>query len=241
MTDKKDDEKIRVFSYLRVSTEMQKIDMQRESVNIFLKNNPHIELIREFIDDAFSGALGWERPDFKEMYDALDKVDGIIIYNWDRLSREEEFAVMLMYSLKRKNKVVYISSSGEMLNFTNLPARLKTFIDSAYSERERVRIKKRQMDGIATYKKQHGRWGAKVKWGQSLTGAKISEKRFWKLYKQYRKAGISKSGIARILNLSRPTLYNRLDENYKKYNMIESNLLIKKEKKEKELNMKEIV
>jgi len=211
----------RVFSYLRVSTKMQKIDMQRKSIEEFLKTHPNVNVVKEFIDESYSGALGWERPAFKEMMTQIDDVDGIIIYNWDRLSREEEFAVYLMYSLRRKNKFIYISSTREKLNFDELSIRLKTFVDAAFSERERKRIKQRQMDGIKAYIEKYGRWGPRKKYGIALTGARISEKRFWKLYEQYRKAGISKAGIARILNISRYTLYKRLNEKPKKYQEIE--------------------
>lgn len=211
----------KVFRYYRVSTEMQKLDMQKKSVKDFLKNREHIEVIESFTDEAISGALGWERPAFREMMEKIDKVDGIILYDWDRLSREEEFAVNLMYSLKNKNKFVYESNTGQKLDFNIMHNRLIGFIKSINASEERIRTKKRQKDGIKAYKEKHDRWGPHKKFGNNLSGKKLPETSFWRLYEQYRMANISKAGIARILKISRQTLYKRLNENLDKYNEIE--------------------
>ncbi len=210
----------KLFEYYRVSTEKQDFGIQKESIEEFFKKNPH-KSIDSFEDYAKSGALGWEREAFTEMVSRLNEVDGLVIYDWDRISREEEFAVSLIYALRRKNKIVYESSSDKLLDFRKLSDRLTGIIKSMWSEEEQLKIKKKQKDSIKIFKKEHGRWGPFKKFGESLGGSRLSENQFWNRYEQYRKAYISKSGIARILNISRQTLYKRLNANKEKYQEIE--------------------
>lgn len=211
----------KVFVYYRISTELQNFEMQEKSIEKFVKAK-NLEVIGEFKDEAMSGALGWERPAFKDMFDKIKAVDGIVLYDWDRISREEEFAVQLMYFLKNKNKFVYESNTGMKLNFNQLQYRIQTFFKSVLASEERLKIKKRQKDGIEAYKENQGRWGPKIKYGKSETGKTYSKDSFWRLYEQYRMARVSKSAIARILSISRTTLYQRLEEDPEKYELIES-------------------
>ncbi|MBA7526077.1 hypothetical protein ES705_18237 [subsurface metagenome] len=215
---------LKLFDYYRVSTEKQDFGIQKQSIKEFYELNPH-KSIDSFEDYAMSGALGWERPAFTDMVSRLDEVDGILIYDWDRISREEEFAVSLIYTLRRKKKVVFESNSNKSLDFSKMSDRLTGIIKSMWSEEERLKINKKMKDGIKNYKQKHGRWGRKKVFGVTLSGSHLSENQFWNRYEQYRKAKISKSGISRILNMSRQTLYKRLKEKLQKYQEIESSLV----------------
>jgi len=219
---------MKLYAYYRVSTIMQSIQMQKEIVKKFIEEKG-FEIVEEFIDESMSGALGFERPAFNEMYNLLannEEVDGIVVYNWDRLSREEEFAVMLMYYLRRKNKVVYNADKGECLSFDQQIDRIKTFINSSYNEQERLRIKQRIKDGIKAYTKREGRWGRKIIYGKNpASNRPLSEKSFWKHYEKYRiKFNFSKSAIARLFQISRSTLINRLNESPERLKIIEDKL-----------------
>jgi len=212
------------FFYARVSTNLQDVKMQVKAKDRFLERH-HIDVIDTFKDDAKSGALGFEREALKEMFDRIDEVDCIIVYDWDRLSREEEFAISLMYFLRKKRKYVYEITSGQKLDFNKLQARLQAIIKSLISSEERLKIKKRQMDGILAYREEHKRWGPRKKYGKSLHGTRYTKEAFWRTYKQYRLAGISKAGIARLLKISVPTLYKRLKEDFEgKYERFEQKL-----------------
>lgn len=211
------------FFYTRVSTNLQDTKMQEKAKERFLEHY-NINVIDVFKDDAKSGALGFEREALKEMFDRIDEVDCIIVYDWDRLSREEEFAISLMYFLRKKGKYVYEITSGQKLDFNQMQARLQAIIKSMVSSEERLKIKKRQKDGIAAYKDEHKRWGPRKKYGESLHGTPYNKQSFWRTYKQYRLAGISKAGIARLLKISTPTLYERLKEFKEKYKRFEQKI-----------------
>lgn len=214
---------LKLFDYYRVSTEKQDFGIQKQSIEEFYEKNPH-KSVASFEDYAKSGALGWEREAFTEMVSRLNEIDGIVIYDWDRISREEEFAVSLIYALRRQNKVVFEANTNRLLDFRKISDRLTGIVKSMWSEEERLKIKKKQKDSIKKFKKDHGRWGPFKKYGESIGGSTLSENQFWNRYEQYRKAKISKSGISRILNMSRQTLYKRLNENKEKYKEIENKL-----------------
>lgn len=209
-----------LFEYLRVSTDKQDTQMQKEANRKFIHGKP-FKIVASFEDSAKSGALGWERLDLKEMFDKLKNVKGILLYAWDRISREEEFAITLIYLLRKENKYVLESSTGLKLNFDEMHNRLIGMIKSVVAEDERLRIKKRQKDGIKTFKKKHKRWGRFKYYGKSESGKELTEELFWRKYELYRNAKISKSAIARLLKMTRTTLYKRLNENKEKYNEIE--------------------
>lgn len=221
----KNDEKIyNLLEYLRVSTDLQDTKMQKEKNKKFIQGKPY-KIIATFEDKAKSGALGFERLEFKAMYDKLNDADGILTYAWDRISREEEFAITFMYILRNEDKFVIESSTGLKLNFDQMHNRLIGMIKSVIAEDERLKIKKRQKDGIALFKKEHKRWGRFRKFGVSTeTGKELTEEMFWKKYEIYRKAKISKSAIARLLQITRTTLYKRLNENIVKLTEIEEKI-----------------
>lgn len=219
----KSQESEKLFIYYRVSTELQDTKMQKYSVKKFLEDKKII-IVEEFEDKAMSGILGFERPAFKEMNNRLDEVDGIILYDWDRISREEEFAVTLMYALRNKNKFVYESSTGQKLDFNQLYSRIQTFLKSVMASEERLRIKKRQKGGIAGFIEEYGRWGPFPYYGKNTSGKKLTRESFWQLYEQYRIALIGKSAIARVLQMSRTNLYNKLKKDMKRYKEIEERL-----------------
>lgn len=176
-----------------------------------------------------SGKYGWEREQFRKMIKNIDNYDGIIIYDWDRLSRDEEFAVNLMYLFRKKNKFVYESKSGQKLDFNEMQFRLLTFFKSVMVEDDWKKRNERQKDGIENFIKENKRWGPFKKYGTAQNGRSLNKDSFWRLYELYREARISKSGICRIIDISKPTLLKRLSEDPERFNEIE--MKIKKEVK----------
>lgn len=212
----------KIFIYYRVSTDLQDIKMQKNNVSKYLsKEGDNYEVIDVFADKGISGATK-ERPAFQKMLERLNEVDGIMVYNWDRMSRDEEFATNLMYELRKKGIFVLESDTGQKYNFKEAYHRMITFIKSQEAERERKRHLRRTKDGIATFIDKHNRWGPSKKYGFTSNGKPLNKEKFWYFYETYRLANVSKSAISRILGLSRPTLYKRLDEELERYKKIES-------------------
>lgn len=221
----------KVFAYYRTSTDLQTIEMQRHSVEEYAKKN-NMNIVKTFVDEHISGSLGFERNAFKEMYEEIkntNDVKAILVYAWDRISRDEEFAVMFMYYLKNMGIMIIESQSGMVLDFQNMTHRLKVMIDSVFSQEERIRIKKRQIDGIKAFREKHGYWGRKTNYGKSpYSHRDMSKDTFWNNYEIFRlEVKLSRSAIARMFGISRASLYRRLNEDKKRYEAIEKKYLEK--------------
>jgi DNA invertase Pin-like site-specific DNA recombinase len=233
MNDSEKNDKNRVFAYYRTSTDIQSIDMQKHSVKNYAEKN-NMEIVEEFKDEGISGVVGFERPAFQRLYNRLKNVNNIhavLVYAWDRISRDEEFAVMFMYYIKKIGVKIIETKSGMELDFRNMTHRLKTMFDSVFSQEERLRIKKRQIDGIKAYREEHnGEWGRRKSYGKSpFSHREMSEETFWRNYEIFRlETLLSKSAIARMFEISRATLYRRLEENGDKYEQIEREYAEKK-------------
>ena len=190
----------KIFTYFRVSTDLQDVESQKLGVRQFLKNHD-VQIIDEFIDLGFSGKKGVERPAFNEMISRLDEVDGVCLFDYDRLTRNEEIGVLLMYEMRSKSKKIYEARTGMILTFEPMTERLLTFVKSMLAEEERKKILDRQASGIKAYKERNGRWGRKQK--------KLNAKR----YEEYQKLGLSKTATAKLLGMTVPTLKKLLNEN----------------------------
>lgn len=218
----------KVFIYYRVSTALQDVKMQKHSVDEFLKHKD-LNVIDEFTDIE-SGEYTDEREAFSEMLKRLEEVNAIVVYDWDRLSRNERFAINFVFDLRDAKIVVYQSKNGTRLDFEQLGYRLSTIINSVIASEERLKIKKRQKDGIKKFKKDYGYWGRKIFYGINPNSNRImSKKTFWEKYEQFRvDFQTSKSAIARIFQMGKSTLFKRLYEDKEKDKEIDVKHYLKK-------------
>lgn len=199
----------KIFAYYRVSTDKQKEkntqENQKKAIFEFIEGKD-LEIIAEFEDLGLSGADN-ERPEFQKMISRLDEVQGIIIYDLDRLTRDFEMGVNFMFMMKKLKKSMYIARTKEIKDFSDDSEQLMTIIKSWVSAQERQKIKERQKIGIKRYIDKKGRWGREKTFGKYKT-----PEQFWKNYDEYREMGISKVSCAKLLGLSPKSLYRRLAE-----------------------------
>ena len=93
---------LRVVIYLRLSAEdgdkveSNSISNQRTLIHEYLKNHEEFSLVKEFIDDGYSGT-NFDRPDFQDMMKMLEEgeVDCVIVKDLSRLGRD--FSGVLRY------------------------------------------------------------------------------------------------------------------------------------------------
>ena len=190
------------FAYIRVSTDIQEEKKTQENQEKAIKDyvkKYNIEVIEWFYDLALSG-VDLNRPKLNEMLSRLSEVQSIIIYDTSRLSRNFEYSIGLIFQFKNLGKRIHVVSEGAILDYQNDMNQLIEIIKSWYNAYERKKILARQKLGIERYKEKNGRWGRKTK--------KLDVKK----YNFLRKSGVSKSAIARILKISRTTLWERLKE-----------------------------
>jgi DNA invertase Pin-like site-specific DNA recombinase len=196
MTDK-------IFIYYRVSTKKQAdagtIQNQKRAVQSFLKDKD-VTVMDTFIDEALSGA-NTDRPGYQAMIARLDEVDGIAVYDLDRLSRNYEDAAMLCFKLQSIGKRLYLARTNIIEDWSKEHNILVQQIVAWGADQERKRIKQRQKDGIERYKLHHGgAWGKPVK--------KVN----WREYDYYASLKIGKRKIAKMMGMHVTTLYARLKD-----------------------------
>lgn len=93
---------LRVVAYLRLSAEdgdkveSNSISNQRTLIHGYLKNHEEFSIVKEFIDDGYSGA-NFERPGFQDMMKMLEKgeADCVVVKDLARLGRD--FSGVLRY------------------------------------------------------------------------------------------------------------------------------------------------
>ena len=138
-----DKENIAVM-YLRLSkedgekTESNSISNQREIINSYVKRN-QITMVKEYVDDGYSGAT-FDRPNFKEMMkDAYDKkFDTIIVKDLSRFGRDYIEAGKYIQRIFPENGIRFISvndnydSKSAGMNDTHLILPIKNFINDSY-------------------------------------------------------------------------------------------------------------
>lgn len=136
---------MKVVTYLRVSTEMQKdrgsLETQRESLNEYCKKN-NLKIIDSF-EDVMSGGIADRDGILKIMAMLpLKKFEGVVVQNSDRVSRDFKDGT-LFFNDFRKHNVRLISVMEGPLDFRddNTDAMAKIRLIFSEMERRKMRIR----------------------------------------------------------------------------------------------------
>ncbi len=138
--------------YIRVSTDAQaeegySIEAQQKELISYCKlnNMPSYEL---YIDGGYSGA-NLNRPRMQDLIADIKagKIDAVVVYKLDRLSRSIVDTVELYYGLFKKNNCCFISVK-DGFNNTNKLADVVIPMFSSFAEQERENIRMRTRMGM---------------------------------------------------------------------------------------------
>lgn len=139
----------RVAIYARVSTQEQaengnSLDFQIEKLKAYCQLHEY-KVVDEYVDAGVSGAKS-ERPALNKLKKDIDKIDIVLIYKLDRLSRSIKDTMYLIEDLFKPNDVNLISLSE---NFDTSQAMGMATIGmlSTFAQLERETIKERMMAG----------------------------------------------------------------------------------------------
>ena len=139
----------RVAIYARVSTQEQaengnSLDFQIEKLKAYCQLH-EFKIVGEYVDAGVSGAKS-ERPALNKLKKDIDKIDIVLIYKLDRLSRSIKDTMNLIEDLFKPNNVNLISLSE---NFDTSQAMGMATIGmlSTFAQLERETIKERMMAG----------------------------------------------------------------------------------------------
>lgn len=181
------------IAYVRVSTVDQNEQRQIQGLE---KYN-----IDKWFKEKVS-AKDINRPKLQEMLEFAREGDNIYIWDFSRLARSTKDLLELVELIQEKK--INLISVKENLDTSTPTGRLMLSMIGAINQFERENLLERQREGIAI---------AKAK-GKYKGRKEISIENFKEYYEKYMRREVSKSELAKELNISRPTL-DKLIKNYK--------------------------
>lgn len=181
-------------AYVRVSTIEQNESRQIEALK---KHN-----IEKWFTEKVS-AKDTNRPELQAMLEFVRENDTIYIHDFSRLARSTKDLLDIVETLNKKG--VHLVSNKEALDTSTPQGKLMLTMLAAIYEFERQNMLDRQREGIAIAKSKGVYKGRRAKEVQN----------FDKEYERYLKREINKSELAKVLNISRPTLDKLIAEKTK--------------------------
>lgn len=185
------------IAYVRVSSVEQNEARQVEAIEKFG--------IEKWFTEKVS-AKDTKRPQLQAMLDFAREGDTIYIHDFSRLARSTKDLLDLVERLKEKKIELY--SIKEQIDTTTPTGQLMLTMIAAINQFERENLLERQREGIAIARRKGVYKGRKA--------IKVDNDRYEELYGQYMARKLSKSGMAKALGVSRPTL----DKIIKEKNMV---------------------
>ncbi len=131
-----------VGAYTRLSrddgdkAESESIGSQKEIIRDFIQNKKDMVIIKEYIDDGYSG-VSFERPGFKQMMEDVKtkKIDCIICIQWfAKLFQAEIKNIITMFVLPTKQNLVAVLTVSAKASLIGLCCCLYKTIFSRYAD-----------------------------------------------------------------------------------------------------------
>lgn len=179
--------------YVRVSTVTQHEDRQLVTMEKYG--------VEKLFQEKVSGK-DKNRPQLQQLLDFVREGDTVIIHDFSRLARSTKDLLEIVEYLN--NKKVALISAKENLDTSTATGKLMLTMIGAINEFERTNLLERQREGIAVAKKKGKYKGRK----------EVKIDNFEQYYNKYLNREITKTQLAKELNISRPTL-DKLIKEYK--------------------------
>ena len=188
------------IAYIRVSSVEQNEQRQVEAMQKFSIEKWFIEKV---------SAKDTNRPKLQEMLEFCREGDTVHIHDFSRLARSTKDLLDIVELLGKKG--VTLVSNKENIDTSTPTGKLMLTMIGAINEFERMNLLERQKEGIAIAKREGKYKGGKCK----------EIPNFVEHYNRYKAREISKSTLAKELNISRPTL-DKLIIEYNKESVCEN-------------------
>lgn len=156
-------------AYLRVSTEAQLerygLDVQRQKILDYCERNG-VVIDKWYVDGGYSGSK-LDRPEIQKLLDDAEcgLIKTVYIYKLDRLSRDTQDTLDLMYRILPKYGVKVVSMTEE-IRTDNPMDKVMLTMNAAMNQYEREVIRMRMSAGmVERVKKGYWMGGGRVPWG----------------------------------------------------------------------------
>jgi DNA invertase Pin-like site-specific DNA recombinase len=196
----------KVFAYVRVSTKEQNTGRQLQAINDYCKTNSIVISDRDIYSDKASGK-DFIRPQYQALKLNLRPGDTIIIKELDRLGRNMD-QIKSEWQKLMKSGISIIVIDTPILNTQhktdlekNLISNIVFELLSYMAEKERLKIRQRQAEGIALLKSKNN--------GKGVGRPKVEyPKEFKKVYSLWKSGEITAVNAMAELGLKKNTFYN---------------------------------
>lgn len=182
------------IAYVRVST----IEQNEERQLVALEKHG----IEKWFIEKVSGKNASDRAELQNMLDFAREGDTIYIHDLSRLARSTKDLLEIVDTLN--NKGVQLVSNKENIDTNTPTGKLMLTMIGAIAEFERTNMLERQREGIAIAKAEGKYKGRKA--------IEIESTTFTREYERYMRREITKSELAKVLKVSRPTLDKMIRE-----------------------------
>ena len=156
-----EEKKMKVALYARVSTEQQidnySIPLQKERMKAFCVSKGWTD-ITEYVDGGYSGS-NLNRPALQQLQKDIEhqKINAVIVYRLDRLSRSQRDTLFLIEEMFLPNNVEFISIS-ETIDTSTPFGRAMIGVMSVFAQLERETITERLRSGRFKMVRDEGLW-----------------------------------------------------------------------------------
>ena len=189
------------IAYVRVSTIEQNEDRQIEG----LKKHD----IQKWYTEKVSGKNA-NRPELQSMLEFAREGDTIYVHDFSRLARNTKDLLAIVEQLQSKG--VHLVSNKENIDSSTPSGKLMLTMIGAIAEFERANSLERQAEGIACAKARDKLLPHDQRTYKGRKAISISDQAFNAAYSKYQTHAITKTELARELDISRPTLDKILKE-----------------------------
>ena len=189
-----------VVAYLRVSTEKQFLENQREEITRFAEKNGLI--IDKWYTETVSGSVSSKQRKLSGVLDRMRPGDSLIVTEISRLSRTLLEIMTILNSCIKKEVILYSTKEGYVFQ-NDINSKVLGFAFGLMAEIERNLISMRTKEALARRKQEGVQLGRRK---GDRPKMKILTENKHHLFKE-RKKGASCSELARQMGVSRTTMF----------------------------------
>ena len=194
---------MKVYFYIRVSTELQTVENQRYELNEFaIKNNIKVD---EYIEETISSREPLHKRKLSKLLDKLEKGDLVIATEISRLGRNMlEVMGILQQCLEKGCEIITVKENYHL--GSDIQSKVLAFAFSLASEIERQLISQRTKESLKRLKNEGKHLGRPY----GLSYRKLKKKH--NKIKELLDKKVSKAEIARLMGCTWTTLHRYINE-----------------------------
>lgn len=230
------------YAYLRVSTDEQDVNSQRQSVEALAKDR-NLTIDEIICDEGVSGTKQPEKRNLGKLLDSIQKGDIIIASEISRLGRDLYMVMDILHKCMEKGCVIYTYKDNFVLG-KDLQSKVLAFAFGLAAEIERQMIAQRTKEGLRLRMKMGilvGRPQKSPK-DKSITHQEGNTKKMFEKKDDVKKMfewGVPINRIAQNFGVNRNSVFRILDElGLKKYDFLQKERESKHQRRRTEIETK---